>query len=852
MTIVNTISRNLLWVLIFSLILILNTNAQSNKDQVYVDKEGIMRWRSNNVEILGFGVNYTLPFAHEYRMALKSGVPMEDIIRQDVYHMARLGLDLYRVHVWDTEISDSLGNLLTNEHLKLFDFTVNEMKQRGFKFIITPIAFWGNGWPEDDQKTAGFSYKYGKDACLTNPAAIEAQANYLAQFLEHINPYTGLAYKNDPSVLAFEISNEPHHNELPEKVTAYINKMVFAMRKTGCGKPVFYNMSHSIQLVDAYLNADIQGGTFQWYPTGLVASHQINGNFLPHVTDYTIPFGENPRFKKMAKIVYEFDPADAGGNYMIPAMAVAFRKAGMQLAAQFAYDALIQAPYNTNYGTHFMNLAYAPQKAISLRIASAVFHQKPLLKQTDDPEKFKSLNISYTQDLAEWITDKQFFYSNNTLNSPGEPAGIEEIAGYGSSPMIKYNGTGAYFLDKIAEGIWRLEVMPDAYWIDDPYGPVGPNRQKAAVMHNPRTMVVRIPALGLDFTITPLNNNRNCHQAAQNGEIVIFPGVYLLKNKASIGDYLPDHPFKNIRLGEYVAPATNLTHTIIRNFTADEVTENKPFTIEFDVISPDSVTGVTITMSSGGRWKSFPVVKTGTDTYQCSVPADMVIRGFLSYSVIITNEHDTITFPSGLKGNPWGWENRNNSQYQIRIVPGKSELILWEADSNWDNSYKVWDRNIRLLPCSDGSSALSIKTQTLPLPDPDNTTGPSYAFRFYFGSKIKGRVGELPQKEFLVIKAINHLNTPQPLEAGIIDKNGVVLSATCMVNTGEPVYKIPLNTLSKAELYILPRPFPDFLPLKVPSSDKTFDISASEAIQVVIKSSDEASTDLEIEKIWLE
>jgi hypothetical protein len=584
----------------------------------------------------------------------------------------------------------------------------------------------------------------------------------------------------------------------------------------------------------------------------LVAGHQINGNFLPHVTDYTIPFSENPRFKKKAKIVYEFDPADAGGNYMIPAMAVAFRKAGMQLAAQFAYDAIIQAPFNTNYGTHFMNLAYAPQKAIGLRIASAVFHQKPLLEQNDDPEKFKSLNISYTQDLAEWITDRQFFYSNNTLNGPSDPSGIEEIAGYGSSPMIKYNGTGAYFMDKMADGIWRLEVMPDAYWIDDPYGPANPKRQKAAVMHNNRTMIINLPSLGPDFNITPLNSTSKLQPFAQNGEIIILPGVYLLKNKLAKGEYLPDHQFNNIRLGEFVAPVSNLTQTIIRNFTPDEVTENSPFTIEFDVFSPDSVTGVTITMSSAGRGKRFPAVKTGTDTYQFYVPADLVSRGFLSYSVTITNEQDTTTFPTGTKGNPWGWENRNSALYQVRIVPEKSGLMLWEAGSNWDNSYKVWDRNIRLLPCSDGSSALSIKTRTLPLADSGATDVHSYAFRFYFGDKIKGRAGELPQKKYLVIKAINHLETPQPLEAGIIDKNGVVLSATCMVNAGETVYKIPVSALSRAELYILPRPYPDYLPLKVPSADGTFDISSSEAIQVVIKSADKASTDLEIEKIWLE
>ena len=36
-----------------------------------------------------------------------------------------------------------------------------------------------------------------------------------------LNKYTGLAYKDDADVIAFEISNEPHHGEEAAKVTNY-------------------------------------------------------------------------------------------------------------------------------------------------------------------------------------------------------------------------------------------------------------------------------------------------------------------------------------------------------------------------------------------------------------------------------------------------------------------------------------------------------------------------------------------------------------------------------------------------------------------------------------------------------
>ena len=97
--------------------------SQSRDDQgVYVDAKGVLRWQKSNQEASFFGVNYTVPFAYGYRSHKALGIDPEKAIQQDVYHMARMGINAFRVHVWDTEISDSTGNLLQNEHLRLFDF----------------------------------------------------------------------------------------------------------------------------------------------------------------------------------------------------------------------------------------------------------------------------------------------------------------------------------------------------------------------------------------------------------------------------------------------------------------------------------------------------------------------------------------------------------------------------------------------------------------------------------------------------------------------------------------------------------------------------------------------------------
>jgi hypothetical protein len=143
------------------------------RNLVYVDNKGVMRYTKSNAEAAFFGVNYTLPFAYGYRSHKALGVDLEKAIDADVYHIARLGLDAFRVHVWDVEISDSLGNLLENGHLRLFDYLVKKLKERNIKILITPIAFWGNGYPEPDEKLSGFSAVYGKGPSVVLEASIK-------------------------------------------------------------------------------------------------------------------------------------------------------------------------------------------------------------------------------------------------------------------------------------------------------------------------------------------------------------------------------------------------------------------------------------------------------------------------------------------------------------------------------------------------------------------------------------------------------------------------------------------------------------------------------------------------------
>ncbi|RPI05986.1 MAG: hypothetical protein EHM64_04690, partial [Ignavibacteriae bacterium] len=269
-------------VLMFLSQIAVSQNPYHSNAELFVDAAGVMRWKASDKEVSLFGVNYTTPFAHAFRAHHRLGLSLKKAIDLDVDQMARLGFDAYRVHVWDREISDTAGNLLQNEHLDLFDYLLATLAKHKIKSILTPVAWWGNGWPDPDETTPGFSQKYPRLELITNPTARNAERNYLKQFIQHKNPYTNLSCNDDPAIIAVEIINEPTHPEDGKEVTEYINDMAAVLAHAGFHKPVFYNISQNWSDIqaNAVARANIAGVSFQWYPTDLVHGKMLKGNYL--------------------------------------------------------------------------------------------------------------------------------------------------------------------------------------------------------------------------------------------------------------------------------------------------------------------------------------------------------------------------------------------------------------------------------------------------------------------------------------------------------------------------------------------------------------------------------------------
>lgn len=809
------------------------------QQSTYVDNNGVFRYTENDKEIRLFGANYTLPFAHGFRAINYINKDRKKAIDKDIYHMALMGLDAHRVHIWDAEITDSLGNLLNTPQLDLLDYTLATYKEKGFKTIITPFKVGENGYPEKAFETPGFSTHLRKEDTYSGEDVLAKQIRYFTQLLNHVNPYTGIAYKNDPDIIGLEINNEPKHTDGDEAL-AYINRMVEEIRQIGFKNPIFYNVSEVSKFAEYYMKANIQGCTFQWYPTGLVHNSQIKGNYLPNVDHYNIPFDTISEFKNKTRIIYEFDSGDTNSALIFPAMARSFREAKFQFATQFAYEPIDLAFANTEYQTHYLNLAYTPSKAISLKIASKVFQETEngaSFGRYPENLKFGNTSLYPEEDLAVYNSETKFFYTNSTTTSPKSLDNLDEIVGVGRSILVDYEGNGAYFLNKIKKGIWRLEVMPDVLWVDDPFEKASLQKNVAILKNHDNLMTINLEDLGQRFTITGINKGNAFRAISDSAQFRIQPGTYLLHAKALDKDFDFTQDFRNYPLDHFVNFTQNMDKTYVVHKPLEYIEKAKDLPITVQLVTPENINKMEVVLASGyQKTDNYKLTKTGNFDYEVKIPKDKLWGNSFQYHLVVYTQNDTISFPEYTKGSPADWDFVSKEQYETRIVEAEPQALLFNA-KDFDYKNILWPNyqsgvryNIQKQSFKDEiQNALKISTQSLDQKIPD------LSFKILIDDFVELENHNLKEFSKLVLKASSGYKSKQKFQIAIQLSNAQVFGKTVEVNAEISEIEIPLSELQAVPMVLLPNAYPNFQHYWFQSqAENEFDLSKIEALQISI------------------
>lgn len=838
--------------------------AQSDKNipSIYVDKQGVMRWSDTKQEASFFGVNYTTPFAHAYRALQYKGIDHKEAIDRDVYHLVRLGFNAYRIHIWDVEIADGEGNLLENEHLELLDYLLFRLQENGVRILITAMTNFGNGYPERNVQTGGFSYLYDKCQIHANPQAIAAQKQYITGLLRHVNPYTGLAYQDDPYVVGFEINNEPCHTGEVRTTEHYIREMLAAMKKAGNKKPVFYNVSHNMEHVPAYFKSDVQGTTYQWYPIGLVAGKERMGNFLPYVDRYVIPFADEKGFANKAKAVYEYDPADILYSYIHPAMSRTFRSNGFQWITQFAYDPLDMAAYNTEYQTHYLNLAYTPAKAISMMIAAETAYRIPRNQSFPaypQDTLYGDFMLSYEQDLAVMNVDTAFYYTNNTDVYPKSVQALRKIAGHGSSPVVDYSGSGAYFLDKLQDGVWRLEVMPDAETVTDPFAKPSLSREVVQILWSENNLEVHLPDLGEGFSWKQLAPKTSLRGQADGTAMIVTPGVYILgrKDQPAWAEWNSSTVWNRYPLGHFVAPAASVQQSpTVVHTPAGYHESGKDLAISLHVVSAVTPDSVIVQTDEVSFWRddNTYIKLENEEGYRFigRLPQSMLRGDRVRYTATVFVDGKKYTFPQGTSGAPLDWDTTIDTYWMTEIVDRTTPIVLAKSLS----AQPAWETYA--IPETAYSQVR--KTQK----DPMTVPMWSYTFarhdsetKFFWLKDIKQVIGEREYKidevKNLMI-AVGNQSFDGKIQIGFVSNMGYTYAATVeLEKDAQQTLRVPLEELTLVPTALLPAPYPTFLERYfVPVTPISFAIQDSEKLIISTDGAVDKNAAITIGAVWME
>ncbi len=160
-----------------------------------------------------------------FNIATRSNTPDHDTAEKLAARFASLGVNVIRLHAADAPIDDTpcswsscreaplldyekgTSRLFNTKGLDRFDYLIAQLKAKGIYLHIDLIV--ARQFLEGD----GLDYPGGVNSCMKrypmyNARLIELQKEYARELLCHVNPYTGLALKDEPAVMTVQINNE--------------------------------------------------------------------------------------------------------------------------------------------------------------------------------------------------------------------------------------------------------------------------------------------------------------------------------------------------------------------------------------------------------------------------------------------------------------------------------------------------------------------------------------------------------------------------------------------------------------------------------------------------------------------
>ncbi|UOR03506.1 hypothetical protein MUN82_11160 [Hymenobacter aerilatus] len=493
-------------------------------------------------------------------------------------------------------------------------------------------------------------------------------------------------------------------------------------------------------------------------------------------------------------------------------------------------------------------------------IAGQVFRQvKRGQQQAAYPadSTFGAFRISYREQLSEMNMPEAFYYTSTTHIQPQKPTALRHVAGVGSSPVVRYEGTGAYFLDQLAPGIWRLEVMPDAVQVADPFAQASLQRIVTRIEWNTHPVRISLADLGPQFSMRGLNEGNTSQAEATDGQVAVRPGVYLLaapeqKTTAWTGQTRVG----TLRLGEFVAPTPTVAGLQVVHEAYPQVSAGQQLRLAAKVVGlapTDSV--LLVAQHYYGRTQTLPMRRGSYPSFETTVPAELLYPGLLRYWVVIKQGSKTTTFPGNFAGSPLNWDYAHAEHWEVPIVPAATPIPLFTAATDHDQVEigRISEGSYADYVTTPATGALALRLLGIPQTGATAVTdGPAVCLRAYFGDKVQGRHQATSRsKELLLTGSASQAGTT--LQVVLVTKDAAAYAATITMGPDRQILRVPLADFRPAPLLLSPRPYPSFLPLTFQPATQlpTLQLADAEVLQIILPAAP-AARHVDIESVQLQ
>ncbi len=140
-------------------------------------------------------------------------------------NMAEAGVRVVRTWAFSHETwhgFEPQKGVYSEEQFRLFDYIVKSAGEHGIKLIVTLENYWeAYGGIDARLKWEGLPgvSHANRAKFFTDPGCKEGYLNYVKHIVTRTNYYTGVPYKDDPIIFAWELMNEPRYQDAGENST---------------------------------------------------------------------------------------------------------------------------------------------------------------------------------------------------------------------------------------------------------------------------------------------------------------------------------------------------------------------------------------------------------------------------------------------------------------------------------------------------------------------------------------------------------------------------------------------------------------------------------------------------------